>query len=139
LQSIKDQADFEGMLVDYREKGHEVELAGVEDVEGTEAYKLVVNKAEGGTSEIYIDTEYFMQFRQETTAMVQGAEREVSTELGDYKEVGELVIPHSIASTVVEAGLTQTLDIEEVEVDVEVEDGFFAMPETEEAAGEAAE
>ena len=35
---LEEQADFDGPLVDYKEKGHTVELAGKEQVEGADAY-----------------------------------------------------------------------------------------------------
>ena len=40
LKDIEDQADLDGPLVDYKKKGHKVELLGTDEVEGSEAYKL---------------------------------------------------------------------------------------------------
>ena len=46
-KNIKEQADFDGPLMSWQDKGHQVELLGLEETEGTEAYKLKVALANG--------------------------------------------------------------------------------------------
>jgi len=38
LENVIDQADIDGPLIDYEEKGHTLELLGTEEVDGTEAH-----------------------------------------------------------------------------------------------------
>jgi hypothetical protein len=49
LKSIAQEADFDGPLVGWREKGHKVESLGTEDVDGTPACKLRVSLKNGDT------------------------------------------------------------------------------------------
>ena len=128
-KNIKEQADFDGPLMDWKEKGNQVELIGLEETDGTEAYKLKVTMANGDVRHHYLDSEYFITIKQDGKTTVQGNEVEFETILSDYKEVGGLMFPHSIESKPKGAPSGQVITIELVEVDVEVDDGAFAMPE----------
>ena len=138
LKQIKDQADFDGPLVDYKDKGHTVEYLGTVDADGTEAYKIKVTKADGDVVTTYLDTEYALEFKQESRTSIQGNEVNVVTEIGDYKDVGGLMMPHSITQTMEGAPAGQTITIDSIELNPEFEDDFFTMPEAEEKAEDAA-
>ncbi len=131
LRQVEDQADFDGELVDYKEKGHQVELVGKEPVEGTEAYKLKVTKKNGDVNYVYIDTESNLEFKREGKTKIRGQDMEFETAIGDYKEVGGLLLPHSIENKPKGAPHGQTLTIDKVEMDVDIPDTAFAMPEVE--------
>jgi len=134
-KNMQEQADVDGPLVDWQEKGHKVELIGLEDVEGTEAYKIKVDLANGDVRYHYLDSEYFITIKQEGKTMMQGNEVEFETVLSDYKEVDGLMFPHSIDSKPKGAPAGQVITIDQIEVNVEVADDLFTMPApTEEAA-----
>ncbi|HXG91475.1 MAG TPA: hypothetical protein VNN73_03785 [Blastocatellia bacterium] len=40
MKDMQEQADIDGALVDYKEKGHTVELIGKEELESSPVYKL---------------------------------------------------------------------------------------------------
>ncbi|MFQ6083861.1 MAG: outer membrane lipoprotein carrier protein LolA [Candidatus Aminicenantia bacterium] len=126
-EAMKDQADFDGPLVDYKEKGHKVELLGKEDMAGTEVYKLKVTKKDGKEIYYYLDTEYCIELKQSMQREYQGTELQVETILADYKPVKGIMIPHSIETRV--NGQTQAqITIESVEFDVDIDDSLFKMP-----------
>jgi hypothetical protein len=142
---VKEQADFDGPLMDYAEKGHTVELVGVEEVDGTEAYKLRVTRKDGDIDDLYVDTEYFMVFKSESKRTIQGQEIEVSTVIGDYKEVGPVIMPHSLEMSGGGGMGGQVITFDKIELGVEMADDHFTMPEpapaeeAEETEEEAAE
>lgn len=137
LKQMADQADFEGPLVDYAEKGHSVELVGKEEVEGTEAYHLKLTKKDGDVVHSYVDSEHFLEFKQATRQEIQGQDTEVEVILGDYKEVGGILIPYSIEQRFNQGTFTQTMTIDDVKLNVDIDDDRFAMPETAAAEGAA--
>ncbi len=139
VKQLKDQADFEGVLVDYKEKGHTVELMGQEEVDGTPAYKLKVTRADGDVDIIYLDEEYFVEFKMESNREVQGSEVTVSTVLGDYKEVDGLLFAHSMEMAFGGGEAQQVITIEKIELGIDLPDERFAMPEKAEAEAPAAE
>ena len=129
VKNIQEQADFDGELVNWKDKGYEVELLGEEPVEGTEAYKVKVTKPNGDTSIFYLDAEYYLEIKSEGKRTVRGQEVEYEASMGDYKEVDGLMIPHSISSKAKGMPEGQTITIDKVELDVPIDDSIFAMPE----------
>jgi len=136
LKNMDDQADFEGPLVDYKEKGHQVELVGKADVEGTPAYKLKVTKKNGDIQYIYLDAEQYLELKTEGKQKVRGQEVEGETTLGDYKEVNGLIFAFSIHSKPKDAppgaGLTMTVD--KIELNADMPASRFEMPKAEKPA-----
>lgn len=129
LKQLQDQADFDGPLVDYEEKGHKVEYLETLEVDGTEAHKIKITKKNGDVMTSYLDTEYCLEFKQESRTSIQGNEMNVVIEIGDYKQVGDLMLPHSFNQTIEGAPAGQAITIEKIELNPEVDDSTFAMPE----------
>lgn len=121
-------ADIDGPLVGYEEDGHQLELAGLTETEGTPAYKLEVTLKGGEVEYWYLDAEYFIPIRIEGTREFRGNVREFATTLSDYKEVGGLMIAHSIQTGGAGPGRGMVETIDQVELNVEVDDAIFAMP-----------
>jgi outer membrane lipoprotein-sorting protein len=132
-RSFRDEADFDGPLMDTAEKGYTVELMGREDVDGSPAYKLKVANKEGDVTYYFIDAEAFLPVRTEQTRMIQGMETNTVSTMGDFKEVEGLVIPHSLE--IMSSQGTQSLIIEKVEFNVEIPDSVFVMPQSGGAGG----
>ncbi len=128
---MEQEADMDGPMVDYQEKGHQVELMGKDEAEGAEAYKLKLTLKNGEVTYYYLDAEYFLVIMTESKRTIQGTEVEYTTVLSDYKEVGGLMIPHSVEVRS-QGPVGQTILIEQVELNPEIDDAKFAMP-----AGEA--
>lgn len=127
VQQMKEQADLDGPLIGWEEDGHTVELVGKEDVEGTETFKLKVTLDTGEVSDVFLDAEYFLPIKVESTRMVQGAETMITTSLGDYKEVAGLIVPFSIEVST--AMGPQSISFDTIEVNVDMDDELFSMPE----------
>ncbi len=123
---MKEEADFDGPLVDYAEKGHKLALLGMEEVEGAQTYKLELTHKNGEVTIFYLDAEYFLPIKSESDRTTQGMEMHVETVLSDYKEVDGMMIPHSIQ--ILQGPGSQTLTIEQVEHNVEIDDAQFSMP-----------
>ena len=132
-QEVKEEADdFRGPLFEPDEKGYKVSYGGETEIEGTPAYELDVTRPDGGTSKIYLDKEYFLEFKQEDKRTMRGQEMEAETAIGDYKEVGGLMFAHSFDTHVLgqpegQGGFNMT--IEKIDLNPEIPDGTFTMPE----------
>jgi len=138
IKDIKNMAEFDGAFVNYKEKGHTIEFLGQEEIDGTPAYKLKVTKADGDVDIVYLDEEYLVEFRVDSKREVQGNEIEVTTILGDYKEVEGLIFAHSMEISFGGQG-QQIITIDSIEVGLDIPDDRFTMPEkaeSEEAAEE---
>ncbi len=126
LKRVINRADFWGALVNSRKKGHQVELLGTENVEGTQAFKLKITKADGDTQYYYLDKEHHLPFMLTGQITMNGQQHESTTIIGDYKQVDGLLIPHAI--TVNFAGNSQALSYSKIELNIDIDDSRFSMP-----------
>lgn len=131
-EDMKQQADFDGPLVDWQDKGYQVKLLGKEDAEGTEAWAVEVTLDNGDVLTTYLDADLYLEIMQKGKVKRGDAEIEAETTFGNYKEVEGLVMPFSITSRQVGApsgqGMSQTITIDQVELDVDIPDSDFAFP-----------
>jgi len=128
LKLAEEQADFDGVLIDYAAKGHKVELVGKETVEGTEAYKLKVTLKNGDVRYIYLDAEYFLEIRTEGSRMMRGTQMDFESSIGDYKEVEGLMFPHSIDSGAKGSPQRQKITVTKIVLNPAIDDARFKMP-----------
>jgi hypothetical protein len=128
MKQIVEDSDFDGPLVNYKEKGNRVEYVGLEPVEGTDAHKLKVTLKNGDVRYYFMDTDYFVPIKIETKRMVRGAEREYETSLGDYKEVAGVYLPHSVETGVKGTPFKSQVNYEKIEANVSLDDARFRRP-----------
>jgi outer membrane lipoprotein-sorting protein len=131
LKAIQEQSEFDNdFLVDYAAKGHKVTLAGKEPIEGTDAYKLVINLKNGTTQTVYLDADELLEIKSETKRVVRGTETEQENVSGDYKEVEGIMVPFSAEGGPKGSPATQRqkVTIEKVEFNVPIDDSRFTMP-----------
>jgi outer membrane lipoprotein-sorting protein len=131
VKVMQEQADFDGVLVDYKEKGHQVEYLGKDQMEGTPVHKLKVTKKSGDVNTIYLDAETFLELKVAGKTKMGDREIEGETMLGDYKEVGGVVMAHSIEQKAVGMPAGMVMTIEKVEVNPDLSADRFAMPKVE--------
>lgn len=134
VKQISRQADIEGPLMNAEEKGITLELVGKEDLEGTEVYHITVTREDGDVEHHFLDAEYYVPIQVKTKTEMQGQEMEMTMVFGDYKEINGLMMAHSIQ---IVGGAGGALTMNSIEVDVEVDDSIFAMPEVAEPEAEA--
>lgn len=129
MKMTEEQADIDGPLIDYKAKGHTVELLGKEKVEGADAYKLKLTLKNGTVRTLYLDAEHFLEIKDESKRTIRGTEVESDTIIGDYKEVGGMMFPHSIDSGQKGNPQRQKLVVEKIELNVPIDASRFKMPE----------
>lgn len=131
VKNVKDMADLDGPLVDWEEKGHEVEYLGKEEAQGTEAHVIKVTRESGDEETFYLDTDHCLTFLEEAKRDIQGNEMKTATELGNYKPIGDIVMPFSMQTRMGEGqqAQTQSITIDEADLNVEIPDDKFTMPE----------
>jgi hypothetical protein len=123
-----EQADFDGPLVDYKAKGNSVEYVGKEDVEGTEAHKLKLTLKNGNVRYLYLDPDTGLEMKATAVIKREGVEATVDSFFGDYKEVNGMTFPFSIEQKIKGQPGPQ-FAVEKVEIDVDLQDSLFLMPQ----------
>lgn len=132
LRQLRDRADvIEGPLVDFADKGHEVELLGQEEVDGRSAYKLRVRRQSGSELTTYLDAESLLEIKQVTQSKVGDTSLRVTVFIEDYRPVGEILRPHKTRAISEGGFLDQELVIAETELNVDIDDARFLPPRSE--------
>lgn len=128
VKEAKEQGDFEGPLVDWKAKGHKVELVGREDVAGRSAYKLKLTLKSGAILYNYLDADSKNLVRIESTRQVRGRPLQMRTTFGNFKKTDGLLFPGSVDVEAAERPDKLHIDVESVEVNPALADARFAMP-----------
>ncbi len=128
LDQAKEQADMEGDLYNYKKKGHKATYMGKEELEGSEVYKIKLEKKNGDVQYYYIDTDVNLPVKVTTIAKQGGNEVKVDTYMSNYKTVDGITMPMSIQSKVEGTDQTQNINIDSVAFDAELPDSIFVKP-----------
>ena len=127
LKEMHYQADMDGMLWNWNEKGYTVTFDGKDDMEGTSCYKIKVDTKEGDSFTYYIDSDSYLILRSNTKMQRLGNEIESDTYFSNYNMVEGIAFPGKI-ETKMKDQLMGTLVIENVELNTELDDTLFEKP-----------
>ena len=127
-RGLAQDADFEGALIRWREKGHRIRYLGSEDVDGTPAHKLRIALKDGDVQYVYLDPDSFLEIRRVSERTIRGSERVSETDFGSYAQVNGVWIPTSMESGRKGGPKTQRFTVESVEANVPLDDAVFRFP-----------
>ncbi len=124
-----DERDIEGPLVNWREKGHQVELEGREELPSGEAFKLKLTLKDGAIRYDYIDVESRQIVRSDVTETIRGRDRELEETFSDFREVDGIVFPHHIETRVKGRPEVIRIIVDTVELNPDIDDIRFQFPQ----------
>ena len=125
---IQDDADIDGPLVNYQQKGNKVEYVGTDSVEGTDTYKLRVTSPNGEVRTYYMDQDSYVPIKVDLKRIVRGAEREYELWPGDYKQAGGVYFPYSLEINTKRSQFRQKYNYDKIETNVPLDDAMFVKP-----------
>lgn len=128
-EQMKEQADMDGDLWGWKEKGSTLTLEESEDFEGTEVFVLKIVKKNGDVKVYFLDADSYLPIKAESTVQMQGAEVKVEAFMSNYKEVNGIITPFYIENRM-DGEVVSSITMEEVFFDVEVADELFNKPPT---------
>lgn len=123
------EQDLDGPLVDYVAKGTKVDKAGIEQVDGHEAYKLRLKLKSGQMRTLWIDAQTFLDLQYASSNPKGRKEQQIATVMSDYRTVQGLQIPFRLENHVGGVATPQRLLIEQVSVNAALADHLFVKPE----------
>jgi hypothetical protein len=139
LRELLLDADIDGPLADYKEKGSTVEYLGHDVVDGDDALRLKVTLKNGDIIYDYLDPDTFIEIRKEIQQFIRGSVRDHVVGLGSYKPVAGVMFPFSISSGSKNNPDAQTSTVQKLEVNVTIDAADFALPASLKAGGGSAE
>jgi len=126
-EQFKEQADMDGDLWNYKEKGSTLTLEESEDFEGAEVLVLKLVKKNGDVKIYYLDADSYLPIKAESTMQSQGAEMKMETFMSNYKEVDGIITPFYI-ETRMDGQVVSTVTMEEVVFNSEMASDLFIKP-----------
>lgn len=128
-KQMKNQSDIEGALVNYKDKGYKAELMGKEDMEGSEVYKIKMTDKDGDVTNYYLDATSYLILKETSKRKIKEKEINSETLYGNYQTVEGITFPMSLEFREAGSQDGQKGVMEKVELNVEVDDSYFTMPE----------
>jgi outer membrane lipoprotein-sorting protein len=89
-------ADFDGPLVDFAEKGYSVDYAGEEQIEGRKAFKLLLMNKRDSIFFLWVDAETYEIVKRTVYRVFNNQRIAMDTYFKDFREVGGVLQPHRI-------------------------------------------
>jgi hypothetical protein len=127
VTDLKNRADIDGVLFNWKEKGHSLELAGSDTLEGQKVYKIKVTRRDGGIEYNFIDATGFMLQKRISYRQAGGKEITVENFYRDYRKVEG--IPFAFAVETSYAGRVNEIQLDSVILNDPVDLKIFTMPE----------
>jgi hypothetical protein len=123
-------ADFDGLLVDWKDKGHTVTFEGRESMPGGEVFKLKVKTKSGAERIIYLDAETYLDRRHTGVLTMPNARRDVVIDFSNWQDVNGVKFPFDINEDRTGGPVAQSLVTytEKIEANVPMVDSLFATP-----------
>ncbi|MEM9824082.1 MAG: hypothetical protein AAF985_23555, partial [Bacteroidota bacterium] len=117
LESFKERATIFPELT-YDQKGFKMELKGIEEINGQNAYKMLIESPSGEKV-----TEYFAV---ESSLKIRSVSGEGETvDFSEYKAVDGIMFPYSMSTTMPGAPMKMEMKVEAVEVNGDFDETVF--------------
>ena len=132
----KRSADFDGALINYKDKGNVIELVGKEQlpgggkepVVGKDVYHLKVTSKDGPVQHYFLDATTGLELQTTAElALGNGQKQTLTNVMSNYKPVDGIMIPHAVTQSVGGRQLLQWT-ITSVEFNSVADDSIFRLP-----------
>ena len=121
-------ADMDGPLMEYKEKGHKAELVGHDSMEGTDCFKIKLSMKNGDVRYYYLDGDSFLELKVEIQTTIRGALQESELYYGDYEQVNGIYYPFAVEQAQKGSAARAQISVEKIEQNIPLEDAHFSMP-----------
>jgi outer membrane lipoprotein-sorting protein len=129
LEILKSQADIDGLLFNYGNKGFEIELLEPESFENILTDVILLSNSKGFKIIYQLDSETGVIIKEKTIATIAGTERIYESTYTDYRYVNKILFPFSV-DVYMGGELIMEIDYTSIELDAEIEDFIFATPQS---------
>lgn len=124
---LKNRSDMDGVLYRWKDKGHTLELAGNDTVNGLLAYKIKVTRKDGGVEYQFIDQKSFLPLKKLSYRKAGGRELPVENYYRDYRDVEGIPFAFTVENN--NAGRVNEIQYESIELNKPVDLKIFTLPE----------
>ena len=128
VNNYKSQSMLASSLMDYKARGHQVELLGQEDVEGIKTYKIkLTSKDDGKLTTFYISTKDYTMIKTTSDQEMQGQTVNVEVWYSDLKDFNGTKF-FMTRNQKMNGQIFQTTTFTNIELNVTIDEKIFDMP-----------
>ena len=97
IEDLREEIDWMRELIDHKAKGIKLTLVKTDAVNGQPAHRLEVVRPSGATVHIFVDVKSGLEVQRiKWATSPDGVSQELVMPVGDYREVGGLLLPHRV-------------------------------------------
>jgi outer membrane lipoprotein-sorting protein len=124
----RQDAEFDSVFLDYKEKGFLIELVGKEKLDGADVFHLKVARKGAPPRDFYLDAVTGLEKKMVVSVQSPDGSPVTSvTEFSDYRTVDGCLVPFVLTQRQ-NGTLISTTTLDKIEFNVPVEDSYFKMP-----------
>lgn len=124
-------AEFDYPFVDWKEKGHQVRLIGLTEIENNRLYQLEVTLSDGWVLHYFFDTITFLPlyYRKAMPLHAVGDDIDYLVSLSDFRKVGGVLVPfNSIERNLKTGAMVNSTIYDSMKVNVAIDLKQFSPP-----------
>jgi outer membrane lipoprotein-sorting protein len=118
---------WDNPLLNWKENGTNIELAGREDINGSSAYNLKVTFKDNYVINYFVDAKSFVLLKSKSTEAAQGQTFDREIRFSDYTDIDGVLIPIKI-EVLINGQVGQVFTMDKCEFNVPVDDSIFNKP-----------
>jgi outer membrane lipoprotein-sorting protein len=128
LKLLKSQADIDGLLFNYRNKGFDIELLEPKIIGNILTNVIVLSKPDGIKITYNLDSETSVILKTTTIATIGGTERIYESIFRNYRYINQILFPFNV-DVYIGGELVMEIEYDSIDLDKEIEDYRFATPQ----------
>lgn len=129
LELLKSQADIDGLLFNYHDRGFEIELLEPESVGNVLTDVILLSNSRGLKFMYNLDSETGVILKGRTLAIIAGTRRMYESIYRDYRYVNKILFPFSV-DVYMDGEIIMEIEYDSIELNEEIEDYRFATPQS---------
>lgn len=128
LSDLKIQADFDGLLYNWKDKGHKVELVGLEKLGDSDVYRIKVTRIDNLVEYYLIDSKSYLIQKKLGTRIFKEKDFKIDITFSDYRNIEGIMFPFDIMNNSEGQPSSAETQYESIEVNNPVDENIFVMP-----------
>ena len=125
LRDVQEQADIDGILIDWKEKGYKLSLVGKEKLNDKDAFNLKIIRKDSTEQEMFIDSKTYLKVRQSEKMILRGKEFNIVTTFSDFRKIDNVTVPFMQE---VAGAMPQKIQFEKIIFNKTIPDSLFVKP-----------
>jgi len=125
---MRDTCDIENSLINYKEKGYEVNLLGEEKSDDRNYYKINVKYPSKNVETYYINAETFLIDKSVGIYKMDGNDIRTTTNFSEYRNTEGYVVPYKLIIEIHGAPGEERLDIKKFMFNTKIDSQIFEFP-----------